>query len=97
MPDIKTLAQSRNVDLVNTFTTSLAKLTQMLSAAEPIKAAPSETLHQKKIVLPAYAGMIPAGRSCEGSPSGAPRIRGDDPQPSEPTDPKEPCSPHTRG
>lgn len=49
MPDIKTFAQSRDVDLVNTFTTSLAKLTQMLSAAEPIKAAPSETLRQKKI------------------------------------------------
>ncbi len=49
MPDIKTLAQARNVDLVNTFTKSLAKLTMMLSSCEPIKAAPGETLHQKKI------------------------------------------------
>lgn len=49
MPDIKSLAESRNVDMVNTFTKSLKKLTMMLSACEPIKAAPSETLHQKKI------------------------------------------------
>ena len=66
MPDIKSLAYSRNVDMVNTFTKSLTKLTMMLSACEPIKAAPSETLHQKKItgkltaeeygIIPAYAG-----------------------------------------
>jgi len=66
MPDIKSLAESRNVDMVNTFTKSLTKLTMMLSACEPIKAAPSETLHQKKItgmltteeygIIPAYAG-----------------------------------------
>ena len=52
--------------MVNTFTKSLTKLTMMLSACEPIKAAPSETLHQKKItgkltaeeygIIPAYAG-----------------------------------------
>ena len=66
MPDIKSLGASRNVDLVNTFTKSLTKLTMMLSACEPIKAAPRETLHQKKItgklateeygIIPAYAG-----------------------------------------
>ena len=31
MPDIKTLAAARNVDLVNTFTKSLDKLAAMLS------------------------------------------------------------------
>ena len=49
MPDIKTLAQARNVDLVNTFSKSIEKLSQMLSACEPIKASAGETLHQKKI------------------------------------------------
>lgn len=49
MPDIKTLAQSRNVFMVDKFTKSLTKLAMMLSACEPIKAAPGETLHQKKI------------------------------------------------
>lgn len=49
MPDIKTLAAARNVDLVNTFTKSLNKLTAMLSTCAPIKAAVGETLHQKKI------------------------------------------------
>ena len=70
MPDIKSLAYSRNVDMVNTFTKSLTKLAMMLSACEPIKAAPSETLHQKKItgkltteeygIIPAYAGNTDA-------------------------------------
>ena len=36
MPDIKTLAAARNVDLVNTFTKSIAKLAKMLSACDPI-------------------------------------------------------------
>lgn len=36
MPDIKTLAAARNVDLVNTFTKSLNKLTAMLSTCAPI-------------------------------------------------------------
>lgn len=49
MPDIKTLAAARNVDLVNTFTKSIAKLAKMLSACDPIKANVGETLHQKKI------------------------------------------------
>ena len=49
MPDIKTLAAARNVDLVNTFTKSLEKLTAMLSTCAPIHAAVGETLHQKKI------------------------------------------------
>lgn len=49
MPDIKTLAAARNVDLVDTFTKSLNKLSMMLSACEPIKAAAGETLHHKKI------------------------------------------------
>lgn len=50
MPDIKTLAKARDVDLVDTFTKSISKLTAMLSTCEPIPAAPGETLHQKKIV-----------------------------------------------
>ena len=50
MPDIKTLAKARDVDLVDTFTKSLDKLTAMLSTCEPIPAAAGETLHQKKIV-----------------------------------------------
>ena len=49
MPDIKTLARTKDVDLVNTFTKSLAKLAAMLSSCEPIHAAAGETLHQKKI------------------------------------------------
>lgn len=49
MPDIKTLATARNVDLVNTFTKSLDKLAAMLSTCTPIQAAVGETLHQKKI------------------------------------------------
>ena len=49
MPDIKTLAAARNVDLVDTFTKSITKLSMMLSACEPIKAAAGETLHHKKI------------------------------------------------
>ena len=49
MPDIKTLAAARNVDLVDTFTKSIAKLAKMLSACDPIKANVGETLHQKKI------------------------------------------------
>ena len=49
MPDIKTLAAARNVDLVNTFTKSLDKLAAMLSTCTPIQAAVGETLHQKKI------------------------------------------------
>lgn len=49
MPDIKTLDQARNVDLVDTFTKSIEKLSQMLSACEPIRAVAGETLHQKKI------------------------------------------------
>ena len=49
MPDIKTLAAARNVDLVNTFTKSLDKLTAMLSTCAPIQASVGETLHQKKI------------------------------------------------
>ena len=50
MPDIKTLAAVHNVDLVNSFTKSIEKLSKMLSACEPIKANAGETLHQKKIV-----------------------------------------------
>ena len=49
MPDIKTLAAARNVDLVDTFTKSIAKLAKMLSACDPLKANVGETLHQKKI------------------------------------------------
>ena len=49
MPDIKTLAAARNVDLVNTFTKSLDRLAAMLSTCTPIQAAVGETLHQKKI------------------------------------------------
>lgn len=49
MPDIKTLAKARDVDLANTFGKSLEKLTAMLSSCDPIPAAPGETLHQKKI------------------------------------------------
>lgn len=49
MADIKTLAKSRDVDLVNTFTNSIEKLAAMLSTCEPIQAAPNETLHQKRI------------------------------------------------
>lgn len=49
MADIKTLAKTRDVDLVNTFTTSIDKLAAMLSSCEPIQAAPGETLHQKRI------------------------------------------------
>ena len=49
MPDIKTLAAARNVDLVDTFTKSITKLSMMLSACEPIRAAAGETLHHKKI------------------------------------------------
>ena len=48
MPDIKTLAAARNVDLVDTFTKSIAKLAKMLSACDPIKANVGETLHQKR-------------------------------------------------
>ncbi len=47
--DVKTLAKTRDVDLVNTFTQSIEKLSAMLSTCEPIHAAPGETLHQKKI------------------------------------------------
>ena len=50
MPDIKTLAKARDVDLVDTFTKSISKLASMLSTCEPIPAASGETLHQKKIV-----------------------------------------------
>ena len=52
MPDIKTLAAARNVDLVDTFTKSIAKLAKMLSACDPIKrtsdddAAPEEDHRQ---------------------------------------------------
>lgn len=49
MPDIKTLAKTRDIDLANTFTKSIEKLAAMLSTCEPIPAAPGETLHQKKI------------------------------------------------
>lgn len=49
MADIKTLAKSRDVDLVNTFTNSIEKLTAMLSSCEPIPASAGETLHQKRI------------------------------------------------
>lgn len=49
MPDIKTLAKTRDIDLANTFTKSIEKLAKMLSTCEPIPAAPNETLHQKKI------------------------------------------------
>ncbi len=49
MPDIKTLAKTRDIDLANTFTKSIEKLAKMLSTCEPIPAAPGETLHQKKI------------------------------------------------
>jgi hypothetical protein len=41
MAEIKTLAKSRDVDLVNTFTNSIEKLAAMLSTCEPIQAAPS--------------------------------------------------------
>lgn len=61
MPDIKTLAAARNVDLVNTFTKSLNKLTAMLSTCAPIQAAVGETLHQKKIT-----GMLSEADYTEG-------------------------------
>ena len=49
MPDIKTLAKARDIDLANTFARSIEKLAKMLSACEPIPAAAGETLKQKKI------------------------------------------------
>lgn len=49
MPDIKTLAKTRDVDLVDTFTKSLNKLTAMLSSCDPIPSVAGETLHLKKI------------------------------------------------
>ena len=87
MPDIKSLAYSRNVDMVNTFTKSLTKLTMMLSACEPIKAAPSETLHQKKItgkltaeeygIIPAYAGSTRHGQRYSSQGWDHPRVCGE--------------------
>lgn len=62
MPDIKTLAAARNVDLVNTFTKSLDKLAAMLSTCTPIQAAVGETLHQKKIT-----GKLSEAAYAEGS------------------------------
>lgn len=62
MPDIKTLAAARNVDLVNTFTKSLDKLAAMLSTCTPIQAAVGETLHQKKIT-----GKLSEAEYTEGS------------------------------
>ncbi len=89
MPDIKSLAYSRNVDMVNTFTKSLTKLTMMLSACEPIKAAPSETLHQKKItgkltaeeygIIPAYAGSTRHGQRYSSQGWDHPRVCGEHP------------------
>ena len=62
MPDIKTLAAARNVDLVNTFTKSLDRLAAMLSTCTPIQAAVGETLHQKKIT-----GKLSEAEYAEGS------------------------------
>lgn len=67
MPDIKTLAAARNVDLVNTFTKSLDKLAAMLSTCTPIQAAVGETLHQKKIT-----GKLSEAEYTEGSDSPCP-------------------------
>ena len=61
MPDIKTLAAARNVDLVNTFTKSLDKLAAMLSTCAPIQAAVGETLHQKKITGKLSEAVYTAG------------------------------------
>ena len=62
MPDIKTLAQARNVDLANTFTKSIEKFAQMISACEPIRAAAGETLHQKKITGTLASAEYAAGQ-----------------------------------
>lgn len=49
MADIKTLAKTRDVDFVDTFTKTLDVLASMLSTCEPIPAVAGETLHVKKI------------------------------------------------
>ncbi len=107
MPDIKSLAYSRNVDMVNTFTKSLTKLTMMLSACEPIKAAPSETLHQKKItgkltaeeygIIPAYAGSTRHGQRYSSQGWDHPRVCGEHNSMSYPLPPKPGSSPRMRG
>ena len=49
------------------------------------------------MVLPAYAGMIPARHVRRVSVPSAPRIRGDDPKREAAIKGNEKCSPHTRG
>ncbi len=49
MPDIKTLAKARDIDMANTFTHSIEQLAAMLSSCEPIPAQAGETLKMKKI------------------------------------------------
>ena len=107
MPDIKSLAYSRNVDMVNTFTKSLTKLTMMLSACEPIKAAPSETLHQKKItgkltaeeygIIPAYAGSTRHGQRYSSQGWDHPRVCGEHPNHSRKLFAQSGSSPRMRG
>ena len=107
MPDIKSLAESRNVDMVNTFTKSLTKLTMMLSACEPIKAAPSETLHQKKItgqlttekygIIPAYAGNTTSSTALALCPWDHPRVCGEHLNPGTLFSPDKGSSPRMRG
>ena len=107
MPDIKSLAYSRNVDMVNTFTKSLTKLTMMLSACEPIKAAPSETLHQKKItgkltaeeygIIPAYAGSTRHGQRYSSQGWDHPRVCGEHYMPLAPAQTSMGSSPRMRG
>lgn len=60
--DIKHLAKVQDVDLASTFEQSAAKLIAMLGTAEPIPAAPGETLKQKKI-----EGTLSAETYTEGS------------------------------
>ena len=107
MPDIKSLAYSRNVDMVNTFTKSLTRLTMMLSACEPIKAAPSETLHQKKItgkltaeeygIIPAYAGNTRHGQRYSSQGWDHPRVCGEHYMPLAPAQTSMGSSPRMRG
>ena len=57
----------------------------------------TEQRHRSASVLPAHAGMVPGSTVQLSAPSGAPRARGDGPQP--PKKPSSPpvCSPRTRG
>ena len=54
-------------------------------------------MDEKKIVLPAYAGMILRRVDGVAARAGAPRIRGDDPIPRNTIYFYTQCSPHTRG